>query len=76
MPVEIPKDKWAGEVRTVTIGATADEGGTRSTTVTIGGEKTLPFMHFEDEMPHRPVVAVEIKDRRPDDTESDRAGHR
>lgn len=67
MPVEIPKDKWSGAVRTITLGATAEEGGTRSHTVTVGGEKTLPYMHFEQEMPHRPVVALEIKDRCPDD---------
>jgi acetyl-CoA decarbonylase/synthase complex subunit delta len=67
MAVEIPKDKWPGEVRVATIGATAEEGGTRSCTVTVGGEKTLPFMHFESQTPHRPVVALEIKDRLPDD---------
>lgn len=67
MPIEIPKDKWAGAVKTITLGATAAEGGTRSGVVTIGGEKALPFMHFEAEMPHRPVVAIEIKDRKPDD---------
>ncbi len=67
MPIEIPVDKWPGEVRSVTIGATAEEGGSRTKSVTVGGEKTLPFMHFEAEMPHSPVIAVEIKDRRPDD---------
>ncbi|NCF65712.1 MAG: acetyl-CoA decarbonylase/synthase complex subunit delta [Chloroflexi bacterium] len=67
MPIEIPKDNWPGSVRTVTIGATPAEGGTRTSTVTVGGEKALPFMHFEAEMPHRPVIALEIKDRRPDD---------
>ncbi len=67
MPVEVPKDKWPGAVRVVTIGATASEGGTRKSTVTVGGEKAMPFMHFEGEIPHRPVVALEIKDRRPDD---------
>jgi acetyl-CoA decarbonylase/synthase complex subunit delta len=67
MPVQIPKDSWPGSVSTVTIGATAADGGTRSKSVTVGGEKALPFMHFEAEMPHRPVLAVEIKDRRPDD---------
>ena len=67
MPVEIPKDTWSGTVRTVTLGATAADGGTRAKTVTVGGEKTLPFMHFEDETPNMPVVAIEIKDRRPDD---------
>lgn len=67
MPIEIPVDKWAGEVLAVTIGATAAEGGTRSRTVTVGGEKTLPFMHFEAEMPNPPVISVEIRDRKPDD---------
>jgi acetyl-CoA decarbonylase/synthase complex subunit delta len=67
MPIEIPVDKWTGEVLTVTIGATAAEGGTRSRTVPVGGEKTLPFMHFEAEMPNPPVIAVEIRDRKPDD---------
>jgi len=67
MPVDIPKDKWPGAVRTITLGATAAEGGTRARTVTVGGHKALPFMHFEAETPHRPVIAVEIKDRRPED---------
>ena len=70
MPIELVKDSWPGSVREVTIGATAEEGGTRSHTITVGGEKSLPFMHFEVEMPHRPVVAIEIKDRRPDDWSS------
>jgi len=67
MPIEVPIDKWPGAVRTVTIGATAAEGGSRARAVTVGGEKSLPFMHFESEMPHPPVIAVEIKDRRPED---------
>jgi acetyl-CoA decarbonylase/synthase complex subunit delta len=67
MPIELPKDKWAGTVRTVTLGATSAEGGTRSRTVVIGGEKTMPFMHFEGEMPFAPVVAVEIRDQAPEE---------
>lgn len=67
MPIDIPKDKWPGSVRIVTLGATAAEGGTRSHTVTVGGETTLPFMHFEGSIPNRPLVAVEIRDRRPED---------
>src|SRR5512141_570497 len=65
--IEIPKDKWPGSVREVTIGATAQDGGTRSHVVTIGGEKALPFMHFEADVPHAPVVVIEIKDRKPED---------
>jgi acetyl-CoA decarbonylase/synthase complex subunit delta len=67
MPIELVKDSWPGAVRSITIGATEEEGGTRSHTVTVGGEKSLPYMHFEAEMPHRPLVAIEIRDRRPED---------
>ena len=67
MPVEIPIEKWPGAVRTVVLGATAEEGGTRSHTVTLGGETSLPFLHFESSMPNPPKVAIEIKDHRPDD---------
>ncbi|PWB53850.1 MAG: acetyl-CoA decarbonylase/synthase complex subunit delta [Anaerolineales bacterium] len=67
MPVDIPKDNWPGTVRTVTIGATAADGGTRTSTVTVGGEKNLPFLHFESKAPNRPVIAIEIKDHRPED---------
>lgn len=67
MPVEIPKDKWPGQVKTITLGATPESGGTRSHTVSVGGQSALPFMHFEAETPHRPLIALEIKDRRPAD---------
>jgi acetyl-CoA decarbonylase/synthase complex subunit delta len=67
MPIEVPIDKWPGSVREVTLGATAAEGGTRSQKVVVGGQKTMPYMHFETPVLHRPVIAVEIKDRRPED---------
>jgi len=65
--LEILKEKWAGKVREVTLGATSAEGGTRTTTVTVGGQTTMPFLDFEGEIPHSPVIAIEIQDRRPDD---------
>lgn len=65
--IEIPTEKWSGKVREITLGATEADGGTRSKTVTIGGETTLPFLHFEGEVPHPPVIAVEIQDRHPAD---------
>ena len=67
MPIDIPKDNWPGTVRTVTIGAIAADGGTRTSTITVGGQNNLPFLHFENKAPNRPVVAIEIKDRCPDD---------
>ncbi|MBN2389039.1 MAG: acetyl-CoA decarbonylase/synthase complex subunit delta [Anaerolineales bacterium] len=70
MPVEIPKDKWPGSIRTVTLGATAADGGTRGLTVTVGGQTALPYMHFEAQSPNPPVVAIEIKSERPEDWSS------
>ena len=67
MPIEIPKDKWPGSIKTVTIGATAAEGGTRTSTVTVGGQTTLPYLQFEAPTPNKPVIAIEIKSRKPDD---------
>jgi len=62
--IEIPVEKWSGAVREVTLGASTD-GGTRTTTVTVGGEATLPFLRFEGVMPHRPVIAAEVVDTFP-----------
>lgn len=60
-------ETWTGKIREVTLGATAAEGGTRSKTVTVGGETGLPFLHFEGQMPNPPAVALEITDQAPDD---------
>jgi acetyl-CoA decarbonylase/synthase complex subunit delta len=67
MPIEIPKDKWPGSIKKVTIGATAAQGGTRTKSISIGGQTTLPYLHFEAPTPNRPVIAIEIKSRKPDD---------
>lgn len=66
--MDIPdvRSDWEDEISAVTIGATDEEGGSRSTTVTVGGETTLPFLHFEGSMPHRPVVALEFWDIPPE----------
>lgn len=67
MPIDIPKDKWPGSIRTITIGATSAEGGTRARSITLGGQTTLPYLHFEAPTPHQPVIAIEIKSRKPED---------
>jgi acetyl-CoA decarbonylase/synthase complex subunit delta len=67
MPIEIPKDKWPGSIRSVTLGATSAEGGTRTKTVTVGGGTTMPYLHFEAPTLHPPAIAIEIKSRKPED---------
>ena len=64
--VEIPVEKWSGAVREVALGSSYG-GGTRTSTVTVGGETALPFLGFEGTMPNRPALAVEIVDREPTD---------
>ena len=65
--VELAPGKVDGQGAEVTLGATAAHGGTRARTVTIGGETTLSYMFTEGGMPHRPAVAIEILDQKPDD---------
>ena len=67
MPVSVIKEKNVGKVLNVVLGATAEQGGTRTNTVTVGGQTCLPFLHFEGETPNRPVIAMEVVDRVPDD---------
>jgi acetyl-CoA decarbonylase/synthase, CODH/ACS complex subunit delta len=61
------KEKWTGTISTLVIGATKEEGGTRTSKVTVGGSGTLPFMRFEGAAASRPAVAVEVWDTPPDD---------
>jgi acetyl-CoA decarbonylase/synthase complex subunit delta len=65
--VEIPRERWTGSIREVTIGATAADGGTRTKTITVGGQNTLPFLHFEGDTPNPPVIGIEIQDGYPTD---------
>ncbi len=69
MPVTVntPKEKWTGRVREITLGATSAEGGTRRQKVVVGGEATLPYLHYEGQIPHRPAIALEVQDRYPTD---------
>lgn len=59
--VEVPTEKWSGKVRELTL------GGDGRKSVTIGGETTLPFLHFDGVIPNPPRIAIEIQDREPPD---------
>ena len=65
MSVQIIKDRNPGKIALVTLGATKEQGGTRTNTVNVGGESSMPFMHFEGETPNRPIIAMEVLDRLP-----------
>lgn len=62
MSVTLVKERYSSKVGEVVLGATAEEGGTRTNTITVGGDSALPFLHFEGEMKNRPVIAMEVTD--------------
>lgn len=65
MALGLADEKWTNRVNALTIGATREDGGTRKSRVCVGGESTLPFLFDEGEMPHRPVIAMEVLDSEP-----------
>ena len=57
MAFESVKKTWPGRIREVSLG----------NTLTVGGEEALPCHLFEGRLPHRPVIALEVPDRNPED---------
>lgn len=66
MAVTLVKERWQSRVGEVVLGATPEQGGTRSHTITVGGDSTLPFLQFEGAVANRPIVALEVNDVEPD----------
>lgn len=54
-------DEWKTRIQEVTFGATSADGGTRKSTVTVGGENALPY-YFDAPMPHRNYVTMDVFD--------------
>ena len=62
MTLDLPKEKFPGRIHEVAIGATPEQGGTRGSRVVVGGSNGLPFHSFETEIPHKPVIAMDVVD--------------
>jgi acetyl-CoA decarbonylase/synthase complex subunit delta len=60
MAFEIPKTKYSGKIREITLGK-----GDKA--VTVGGESCYPFYLFEGDMPHLPRIAMEVYDCPPEE---------
>ncbi len=60
--IEVVRETCEQPVWTVTLGAGPDRGGTRGVTHVVGGATAMPFHLWEGEMPHRPLVALEVFD--------------
>ncbi len=67
MPVPEVKESFAGSVNRVTLGATKDSGGTRTSTVTVGGARNVVYGGSVEEASEKPIIAMDVLDSRPDD---------
>jgi acetyl-CoA decarbonylase/synthase complex subunit delta len=54
-------EEWKTPIQEVVLGATSSDGGTRKSTVTLGGEGALPY-YFDSPMPHRNYVTMDVFD--------------
>jgi acetyl-CoA decarbonylase/synthase complex subunit delta len=57
---EIPTIQYSGSIQDVRLGS-----GEKS--IEVGGETSYAFHLFEGKMPHRPIIAMEVWDMRPED---------
>ncbi len=60
MSFQVPTIKYSGRIREVSI-------GTGASAITLGGESCYPFYTFEGAMPHKPRIAFEVWDARPEE---------
>jgi acetyl-CoA decarbonylase/synthase complex subunit delta len=58
--LEIYKESYTGGIKEITLGK-----GDKA--VTVGGETCYPFYTWEGDMPHKPVIAMEVWDMEPDE---------
>ena len=65
----VPKiaESYAGSVNRVTLGATSESGGTRTSTVVVGGAVNVVYGGSSDQVGEKPVIAMDVLDSPPDD---------
>ncbi len=54
-------EEWKAPIQEVILGATSADGGSRKSTVTLGGENALPY-YFDSPMPHRNHITMDVFD--------------
>jgi acetyl-CoA decarbonylase/synthase, CODH/ACS complex subunit delta len=60
MAIEIPKTLYNGKIKEIKL-------GTDNNALTVGGESCYPFYLFEGQMPHKPLIAMEVLDSPPEE---------
>jgi acetyl-CoA decarbonylase/synthase complex subunit delta len=67
MPVPEVAESFAGSVNRITLGATKDDGGTRTSTITVGGARNVVYGGSTEDASEKPVIAMDVLDSKPGD---------
>jgi len=67
MPVPEVTESFTGQVNRLTIGATKEQGGTRTSTVTVGGARNVVYGGSFEDAGEKPVIAIDVLDAKPED---------
>ena len=67
MPVPEVTASFTGSVNRLVLGASKEDGGSRSSTITIGGARNVAYGGLVDERSEKPVIAVDVLDGKPED---------
>jgi acetyl-CoA decarbonylase/synthase complex subunit delta len=62
---KVPKGDYPGQIVEVKLGATKGEGGTRGSSIILGGEKAPAYYRFDSPVIHPPVIAFDVFDKAP-----------
>jgi acetyl-CoA decarbonylase/synthase complex subunit delta len=62
MSLDIPKEKFVGKTVQTRLGATPEQGGSRSRSLLIGGVTGLPFHSFESTAQVPPYIGMDVLD--------------
>jgi len=67
MPVPEVIESFTGSVNRVTLGVTKEAGGTRTSTVTVGGARNVVYGGSKEDTGEKPVIAMDVLDSKPED---------
>lgn len=60
-------DNYTGSVNRVTLGATKENGSSRTSTITVGGARNVVYGGGADQAGEKPMIAIDVLDSAPND---------
>ncbi len=60
-------DNYTGSVNRITLGATKENGGSRASTITVGGSRNVVYGGGADQAGEKPMIAIDVLDSEPND---------